>query len=66
MKAINRAGNLKRICNHTRRRTRREQATARQLVYNALTLQAKLDAISKRPGESKREKERLLNELPKV
>ena len=59
MKAINRAGNLKRICTHTRRTTRRQEAIARQLAWEALTKQVKLAIIAARPGNSKKERARL-------
>ena len=64
MQGYNRAGNLKRITTHERRRTRRVEAKARQLKYAALTREQKLATLI--PGGSTRQRARLTNDLPKV
>jgi hypothetical protein len=59
MKAVNRAGNLKRITTHERRRTRHTEALARQIERSKRSDLEQLALIAKRPGESKREKAKL-------
>lgn len=39
--------------------TKREQAEARQKLYDALSTEEKLARLDQRPGESKRERARL-------
>lgn len=44
-------------------RQKREEAKARQTAYDKLSLKAKLALIETRPGESKREKNRILAKI---
>jgi hypothetical protein len=43
-----------------RQEEKRERALERQMAYDALSVEEKLALIASRPGESKREKERLV------
>jgi len=45
------------------RKRKRDEAAARQKVYDKLSLKKKLALLDSRPGESKRERERLLKEV---
>ena len=56
MKAINRAGNLKRMTSHSRRKTRHTEALLRQAVSDAMTVLVKLNRLDR--GGFKATKER--------
>lgn len=59
MKAINRAGNLKRICVHSRRKTRQVEAQARQVESNKLTPAQRLKWLDQQGYVATRERKRL-------
>ncbi len=63
MKAINRAGNLKRIVSHPDRKRRQEDASKRLLDRVQRTSVVQLDLLFARPGASKRELARLAGAL---
>lgn len=50
---------MPKINNRGVRELRRTQAEERQNKYSALTIEQKLEKISSRPGESKRERTRI-------